>query len=124
MPATAARIAFITEQYRLATAGPDSNVVAKYGSLARDTEEPIPTFFDDILDVAAAVDARILLLSADRRRMQFSVRGEDTGLALAYGSTTPAVTMIDAQRSLNKPGAVVEFSIDFDKGVSTLVTWG
>jgi hypothetical protein len=124
MPATAARIAFITQQYRVATAGPDSGVVAKYGSAARDTDEPVESLFDDIADVQAICDERHAILKADRRRIQMAVSGEATALALAYSSATPTARVIDDERALDKTMAVVEFAADFDKGQTNIVAWG
>jgi hypothetical protein len=124
MPATPTRIQFITEEFRVATAGPDATVEAKYGSLARDTDTPIPTMFDDIRDVQAVANDRHALLKGDRRRLQVTVQGEDQGMALAYAVATPCVRAIDDQRALDMNAAVVEFGIDFDKGNTSLVVWG
>jgi hypothetical protein len=49
MPATPARIGFITQDYRVVTSGPDTAVQAKYGSMARNTDDPLPTFFDAVV---------------------------------------------------------------------------
>ena len=70
MPATASRIGFITQEFRTVTAGPDSTVDAKYGKLARKTDAPLETYFDDVADAQAICNALAALLSADRRRLQ------------------------------------------------------
>lgn len=124
MPATPARIGFITQEFRTATAGPDSAVTTKYGSLARNTDEPLETFFDAINDTQAICDARHALVKADRRRFQQSISGEAFGQGLAYEQTTPCVTVIDTERAANLPAAVVEIGIDYESGKTSAVTWG
>ncbi|RXR28975.1 hypothetical protein [Sphingobium fluviale] len=124
MPATASRIGFITQEYRTVTAGPDSTVDTKYGNLARNTDEPLPTFFDSIADAQAICTARHTLLKADRRRFTQQISGESFALGLAYQQTTPTVTVIDTERSANLPAAVVEIAVDFESETSTVTTWG
>lgn len=124
MPATPARIGFITQPYRVATAGPDEAVKQKYGSLARDTTEPLPTFFDSISDTQTICDERHTLLKADRRRFQQAVNGEDFGLSLDYEQVTPTVTVIDDERAANLPASIVDFTVDLENGRTTVITWG
>lgn len=124
MPATASRIGFITQEFRTVTAGPDSTVDTKYGKLARKTDEPIETYFDDVADAQAICNARKTLLSADRRRFQQSVSGETFALGLTYNQTTPAVTVSDTERLANLSAAIVEIGIDFEAEKSSVMTWG
>jgi hypothetical protein len=124
MPATAARIGFITEEYRRAIAGPLSTVQTKYADLARDTVDPIETFFDSVDDAQILAEERLELLAEDRRRLRFDVGGVEAGLGLAYNITTPTAQMIDDERSVNAPGAIVEISIDFEKNITSLTAWG
>ena len=124
MTATAARIAFITQAVRVVTAGPDSSVETKYGYAARDTEEPIETFFDAVADAQEIADERLLLLKADRRRIEFALSGVATGMAFNYKGTTPAATMIDDDRGLNQAAVIAQFSIDFQRGKTNAVCWG
>ena len=124
MPATAARIGFITQQYRIATAEDTLTVPAKYGSLARKTDEPLESLFDDIDDTQAICDERFTLLSADRRRFQQAISGEAFVLGLAYEQTTPAVTVVDTERSANFTAAIVQLGVDFESEKSAVMTWG
>jgi hypothetical protein len=124
MPATPARIGFITQDYRVVTSGPDTAVQAKYGSMARNTDDPLPTFFDAVADTQAICDARHTLLKADRRRFSQKISGESFGLGLAYQQTTPAVTVVDTERSANLSAAIVEMSVDFESETTTVTTWG
>jgi len=124
MPATAFRIGFITQEFRTVTAGPDSTVDTKYGKLARKTEEPLETYFDDVADAQSICNARKTLLSADRRRFQQSVSGEGFVLGLGYNLTTPAVTVVDTERLANLTAIVVEAGVDFESEKSVVTTWG
>lgn len=124
MPATASRIAFITQESRVATAGPDGTVAALYGSSARDTVPPIDTYFDTLADASALALARLNLLKAPRRRIEFGVAGEETSLGFTYKGTTPAVSVTDEERGIDGAAAVVQFGVDFEKGQSMMVTWG
>lgn len=124
MPATPAIIGFCTAEVRIATAGPDSSVAAKYGNAARVTEEPIETFFDSMDDVKQTADERLILLKGDRRKFQVKVQGEETGLGLTYAPATPVAQFIDDERMANMPAAIVEFGVDFETGKTALVLWG
>jgi hypothetical protein len=124
MPATAATIGFCTAEARIATVGPDSGVVTKYGDAARFTEEPVETYFDSMDDVAVIAADRLTLLKADRRRFQAEVSGEDVGLGLTFKPSTPVATFIDDERQASMPVAIVEFGIDLERGRTALVMWG
>ena len=124
MPATAARIGFITQPVRNATAGPDATVQAKYGSQARDTPDPEESFFDSEADAAAVAGERLALLSPDRRRFLSEVSGADTGRSLTFNTVTPTARVIDDEKQTDLPCAVVEIGIDYETGRSILTTWG
>lgn len=122
MPATPARIGFITEEFRRATSL-SSGAATKYGEKAR-RSDLIETFFEDADDAQAMADERLALLSADRRRFSHVVSGVSTGLDLDYTETTPTVTVIDDQRLADHEALVSEIIIDFEKDQTTLETWG
>jgi len=124
MPATAARIGFITQDYRSETAGPDSGVATKYGDKARDTKDPIPTYFEDEDDAAAMATERLNLLKPDRRRFRHTVVGDDTGGGLTFNTVTPVATVIDDERAANHAAAIVEIGIDTEKNQTLLTSWG
>lgn len=125
MVATPSRISFISNEFRVVTSGPNSSVVSKYGVTARDTPEPIETFFDNAADALVMSDARLALLSADRRRTVFVCSGiRALPGSLPHSPTTPVVTVIDSERALNRPAAVVEIGLDFERDRTTLGTWG
>jgi hypothetical protein len=125
MPATSTRIGFITQSHRAVVAGPDSGVVTKYGDLARDTgDDALETFFDGVADAQAMVDARLVLLKADRRRFKVEVQGEGTGLAFDYSQVSPTVTTTDDERAFSAATIVSEIAIDFEKEKTILGVWG
>ncbi|WP_417615276.1 hypothetical protein [Parasphingorhabdus sp.] len=124
MPATASRIGFITSDVRRATAGPDASVEAKYGKLARDTKEPVETFFDLVVDAQIMADERLLLLKAERRLIEFAVSGIEAGVSLDFSGTTPSVTRTVPRYNLSDTAAVVKVEVDYQNNVTTLETWG
>lgn len=126
MVATAARIGFITQAMRIYSAGPDSGVDAKYGTQARDTKgEPIPTYFQDMGDVEEAGDARMALLSGDRRRIAYTVDGVAPGEAqIGAAATTVTVARIDDLRQIDDFAMIAAVSVDYETGQSEFTTWG
>ncbi|EQA97266.1 hypothetical protein [Sphingobium sp. HDIP04] len=124
MPASASRIGFITQAVRNATAGPDGTVIAKYGDQARDTEEPLECFFDNVEDAEAVAAERLALLSPDRRRFVTEISGTGTGESLDFNMTAPTARIIDSEKSADLPAIVVELGIDYETDRSVLTTWG
>lgn len=129
MTATAARIGFVTQEFRSALPTPDSAVKTKYGELARDTADLgdgiVETFFDDVADALTMATERLNLLKPDRRRFKQDIRGIQSftgGLALTQ--VTPAATVIDDERSANHAAAIVEVGVDLAGEKTTLITWG
>lgn len=124
MPATASRIGFIISAVRRATAGPDEAVEAKYGKLARDTKEPLETFFDHVEDAQILADERLVLLSADRRLIEFVVSGTETGTSLNVGGETATVKRTIPRYDLNDLSAVVNVQVDYQNNATNIDTWG
>lgn len=125
MTATPARIGFITNEYRLATAGPDATVAARYGLAARDTPDPIDTFFVNQADALAMATERLTLLKADRRRFSADAAGiQALPDDLPPYPNTPTAQVIDEVLDADRAAAVAEIGIDFDKDTTTLVCWG
>jgi hypothetical protein len=124
MPATPTRIGFIKEQYRRVIAGPDSGVEARYGSKARDTKEPIETFFVNEADAQACADERLDLLSGERRFVTFDISGTLTGRSLSFNTTTPTANRDVEELLLSDIAAIVSVSVDFEADKTSLSTWG
>ena len=124
MPATPARIGFVTQPYRLATAGPEQRVVDAYGAKARDTVEPIPTFFDDPADAEIMAQERLDLLSAERALV--TVRIGDTQAALDLTNTPSLATtrLIDDESDLDRDTLVVGIEVDLGTEQAAVTVWG
>lgn len=129
MPATPARIAFVTQQFRKVIAGPDATVEAAFGDLARETEadKPIETFFDDTDDAQTMADERLTIMKADRARFEIELAGM-AGLTfvrtLDYSQATPCGTVIDTGRAVNRPACVSQIQMDLRGGRGGLLMWG
>lgn len=124
MPATPSRIGFITQEFRVATAGPDTTVAALYGNAARDTTEPLESFFDDVADAQAMADERLALLSAKRSLVTVQLDTIDQVAALDRQTALPTVRIIDDEQNRNSPALIVGFAIDMNNRRATLETWG
>lgn len=124
MPATPSRIGFITQGFRVATSGPDAAVAALYGNAARDTSEPLETFFDDITDAQAMADERLTLLSAKRSLVTVTLEGLDPAVGLDRASSIPTVRVIDDEQNRNSPALIVGMTIDLNTDRTVLETWG
>ncbi|CDO34028.1 hypothetical protein [Novosphingobium sp. KN65.2] len=124
MVATPARIGFITEKYRRATSGPDAGVVSRYGSLARDTTDPIETYFDDVADAQVMSDERLALLKETRRLLAIGIPDTSTGFGISYQPVIPTAHVIDDERAYASDALIVSIEIDTGAEVTNLLTWG
>jgi hypothetical protein len=124
MPATPSRIGFITQPFRIATSGPNGAVEALYGNAARDTIEPLETFFDDPADAQIISDERLDLLEVQRSLVIASVDDADTGADLGFANALPTVRVIDDEQNRNSLALVVGLTVDMEAQRSTLETWG
>lgn len=124
MPATPSRIGFITSEFRVVTAGPNMTVETLYGNAARDTVEPLETFFDDPADAQAMADERLALLEVKRSLVPVSIDGFETAAALDRSLTLPTVRVIDDEQGRDSTALIVGVTIDFNTGRSVLETWG
>ena len=124
MPATAARAAFIAEEFRTVK-NDNTTMQTRYGALARQSDDPVPTFFDSVTDAQTVCDERMTLLATERRLFKVNVRGVEEVLALAYASASPVVSFVDPERGITKTVLVSEINaIDFAKDQCVLTVWG
>ncbi len=123
MPATPARIGFIQAEFRKVVEK-DATVQSRFGSLARDSEDPIPTWFNNEADALAVAQERQDLLGQTRRR--FSVRQVDAAdiATLTLSSTLPVVSFTDAEKGVSRNMAVCSLSYDLGRGSTTVTLWG
>lgn len=123
MVATATRIGFIQTEFRKATAESDT-AFARYGSLARESDDPVETFFDDVADAQTMADERLALLSQERRRFRVQVNGVAEALALDLSAGIPVARYIDSERDCDRNMLVSEIVFDFAKDTTTMTLWG
>lgn len=124
MPATPSRIGFITQEFRRVTSE-TASAQTRHGGLARKSEDPIETFFDNVADAQMIADARQALLSPERRRFSPKVTGLDEAIAINYLSgTIPVAHYIDAERAVDRNMIVTAITLDFSKQQAELPVWG
>ncbi len=123
MTATAARIGFVQNEFRRVVAS-NATVIARYGNIARTSDDPIPTFFDDEDDAQIVADERQALLGGDRRRFRIRAVGVDEFAAISYADSIPVATYVDAARSADMPALISDFTIDYARQTVTATVWG
>lgn len=123
MPATPARIGFILQEFRKVTVE-TASVATKYGDQARDSDDPVETFFDSASDALAMAQERQDLLDADRRQFRATAVGLDEALALDYSAITPTVRVVDSELAADQDAIVVELSVDFGRDRQAITAWG
>lgn len=124
MTATAARIGFIQNQFRRVISE-DAEVRVRHGDLARESEDPVETFFDDPAHAQIMADERQALLSSERRRFQVSVNGLSEALAIDYlAGTIPLATFIDTERAADMTAMLAEITLDFAGQAAEFVIGG
>jgi hypothetical protein len=124
MVATPTRIGFVMEEWRRATATTPA-VKERHGELARETEDPIEAYFDNVADAQAIADARQALLSPERRRFNVATVGLEHGLALNYlDGVIPNGHYVDTAKAADMDVLVAEVGFDFEKQRTSLRVWG
>lgn len=123
MPAEPSRIGFILNQFRRSVVE-DLDVKARYGSAARQSDDPIPTFFDNEADADVIAAERQDLQSKDRRRFRVAMTGAEDVLNIDLSSVAPLVRYVDTRRSADMPAILCEVSIDLGRDSTTAILWG
>lgn len=123
MPATPSRAAFVLSDFRRATAT-SSTPKTRYGDLARESEDPVETFFDSVADAQVIANARIALLSAERRRFRAQCRDLGDVIGLSYAGSIPVATYVDTDRDANRPMLVSEVTFDLSREQASFTLWG
>lgn len=123
MAASPARIGFIQQQFRHAVA--ESPLTKeRHGSLARESDDPVETFFDSEADAQIVADARQALLSVERRRFRLTATDLSEVLDLEYALAVPRAQYVDAERDADRPVLLSEIVFDFSRQSATLTIWG
>lgn len=123
MPATPARIGFIQSEFRVVTSITEE-AKDRHGNLARESEDPIETFFDNVSDALLMAEARQELLSADRRRFMVTVNSATEVQALDYVGQVPLARFIDRERGVDRRVLVADFSVDYNRQAAAVRIWG
>ena len=124
MAATPARIGFSLREFARAVAE-DADVLTRHGSVARQSDDPVPTFFDDEADAQAIADARLSLLSNERRKFRVVVQDEAFPLGLDYKTSVPQGQYIDTERQIDGSSMLMaDFSVDLASDTATVTLWG
>lgn len=123
MPATSSRIGFILNRFRRSVVT-DEDVKARYGSLARQTDDPIPTYFSDQDDADVIAAERQALQSADRRRFRMAAVGVEDLIDLDLSMAAPLARVVDPDRGADMPALLCELTIDLGRNTSTVILWG
>lgn len=123
MPALPARIGFVQSEYRRATST-TAAVKTRYGTTARQTVDPVVTYFDNVADAQVIADARQALMSAERRRFKVNVSSVEESFSLSYIGAVPKGRYVDSERSANLAVLVSEISIDLSRLNASFTVWG
>lgn len=123
MPATPARIGFIQQEFRRAVSV-TAAMRTRYGALARESEDPVPTYFDSEADAQVIADARQALLGTERRRFKVVTKNIDEVLALSFTGDIPVARYVDTERDVDRGMLISEIVVDLGKNSATLTLWG
>ena len=132
MPATPARIGFIQQEFRRAVSE-TAAMRTRYGALARETDDPVPTYFDNEADAQVIADARQALLGTERRRFKVVTKDIEGVLALGFTGDIPVARFVDGNLTLDRTRdrkeidqamLISEIMVDLGKNSATLTLWG
>jgi hypothetical protein len=124
MTATAERASFIQTEFRRAISE-NPAVRVRYGTLARESADPVETFFDNVADAQAMADERLALLSGEARAFDIDVNGLAEVLALdPTGGLVPNAWVTDERRSCDRRMVIVGVEMDLASQQAQLVVWG
>ncbi len=123
MPASPSRIGFILNEYRRSVAEDDS-VKSLYGSLARESDDPVGTYFNNQADADVIAAERLALLSEHRRRFRVTIADAETMIDVDMATEAPVVRAVDPRRSADMPAILSEVSIDLGRNTTTAILWG
>jgi ribosomal protein L18E len=123
MPATPARIGFVLEPYRRAVSE-TVQTKARHGNLARESADPIESWFANLADAQLRADQRQALFSPERRRFEVTVSEIDDVDELLAAQTAITATLVDEERGLAKQMLVTAVTIDLDTQRALFSVWG
>ncbi|WP_333838792.1 hypothetical protein [Novosphingobium sp.] len=123
MAATSARIGFImTDLRRAVSESPETK--ARYGDDARQSEDPIETFFDSVADAQKIADERQALLSRERRRFKVTAKAADEFAHVDVADGIPVARYVDREADADTKMLVADIIIDLGRQSSITTLWG
>lgn len=123
MVATPARIGFVMEEWRrvIATSALPKE---RYDNLARESDDPVESYFDNTTDAQILADRRQALLDQERRRFTVRFNGVGDALEMDYLRSVPVARYINEHRRVNRPVLICDLSIELDKDETVATVWG
>lgn len=123
MTATPTRIGFVIEPYRRAVSEtPDA--ATRHGNLARESADPLETYFAALPDAQARADERQALLSPDRRRFSVPVADVEAVLDLLDSEEVLTARYVDTERDIDQPVIITEIVVDAEAQSALIKVWG
>ena len=123
MAATSARIGFIMTDLRRAVAE-TASTKARYGDDARQSDDPIETYFDSTADAQIIADERQALLAAERRRFKVTSKAAEELAAIDIADGIPVARYVDRQADVDRKMVVAEIVIDLGRQSAITTLWG
>jgi hypothetical protein len=123
MAATPARIGFVLEPYRRAVSESPAAKL-RHGNLARESADPIETWFASLADAELRADERQDLFAPERRRFDVTVSEIDGLDELLAAGEAITVNLVDDERGLAKRMLVTSLTIDIETQRAALTIWG
>jgi len=123
MPATPARIGFVLEPYRRAVSE-TAETKTRHGNLARESADPIDSYFASLADAQLRADERQALFSPERRRFDVTVSEVDALDALLASDTIMSATLVDEERGLSKAMLITTLTLDLEAQSAQVSLWG
>lgn len=123
MTATPTRIGFVIEPYRRSVSETPA-AAARHGNLARESADPIETYFATLSDAQIRANERQDLLSPDRRRFSVPVADVEAVLDLLDSEEVLTARYVDIERGIDQPVIVTEIVVDSEAQSALLKVWG
>jgi hypothetical protein len=123
MTATPTRIGFVIEPYRRAVSETPA-AAARHGNLARETADPLETYFATLADAQTRADERQDILSPDRRRFSVPVADVEAVLDLLDGEKVLTARYVDTERRIDQPMIITEIVVDTEAQSALIKVWG
>lgn len=123
MTATPARIGFVTEPFRRAIAETPA-AANRHGAMARESADPVDSYFATVADAQLHADDRQALLSPDRRRFSVAIFDVELALELLDAEEVLTARLIDPERGLDRSMIITEVVIDAEGHSAEIKLWG